>query len=178
MVIFIIDCSFCSLVWDGYFMAFFVLVNGSYLGGQEVQMCFIVDCWFSMFNSELLYVLEFDFDEGWDMAIFLLQFFVFCFDNGVWGWYNGWFSEVIGDVFGFGFVFDEIKNGIQDGNLGNNCGMDGFGCVDIGGVGNDNILQFCWIIIIVDCLMVEFGYFVILNMGVRLLGDGFFGVWG
>jgi hypothetical protein len=172
------DCSPCSLVRDGYFTASPAPVNGSYPGGQEVQMCFTVDRWSSTPNSELLHALELDFDEGWDMATFLPQPPVSCSDNGAWGWYNSWLSEATGDAFGPGFAFDEIKNGIQDGNPGNNRGMDGLGCANIGGVGNDNTLQFCWTITTVDCPAAEFGYPSTLNMGARLLGDGLSGSWG
>lgn len=171
------NCSPCSLVRDGYFSASPAPVNGRYAGGQEVQMCFTVDRWSSTPNSELLHALELDFSEGWDMSTFLPHPPASCSDNGSWGWYNGWISEATGEAFGSGFAFDEIKNGIQDGNPGNNRGMNGIGCADIGGIENNNTLQFCWTVTTANCPVGEFGYPARLDVSGRLLGDGLSGSW-
>lgn len=171
------NCSPCTLVRDGYFTAAPAPVNGRYPGGQEVQMCFTVDRWSNTASSEFLHALELEFSEGWDLSTFVPQPPVSCSDNGAWGWYNGWISGATGEAFGPGFAFDEIKNGIQDGNPGNNRGMDGIGCADIGGMESNSTLQFCWTVTTADCPAGEFGYPASLNLGARLLGDGLSGSW-
>lgn len=171
------NCSPCTLVRDGYFTASPAPVNGRYPSGQEVQMCFTVDRWSSTPNSELLHALELEFDEGWDRSTFTPQPPASCSGNGTWGWYDGWVSEATGEAFGPGFAFDEIKNGLQDGNPGNNRGLDGIGCADIGGMENNNTLQFCWTVATADCPPAEFGYPASLGIDAQLLGDGLSGSW-
>lgn len=169
------DCSPCHLVRDGHFTATPAPDKGRYPSGTQVEMCFTVDRWSTPPNSELLHALELQFGPGWDMSTFSPEPPNSCSDNGNWDWYNGWVSAATGAAFGPGFAFDAIENGVQDGNPGNNEGLDGLDCSNIGGPDNDNALQFCWTLTTADCPPEAFGYPTPLNITARLLGDGLSG---
>ncbi len=169
------DCSPCHLVRDGHFTATPAPDKGRYPSGAQVEMCFTVDRWSTTPNSELLHALELQFGDGWDMSTFNPEPPSSCSDNGNWDWYNGWVSAATGAAFGPGFAFDAIENGVQDGNPGNNAGLDGLDCSNIGGPDNDNTLQFCWTLSTSDCPAEAFGYPASLNITARLLGDGLSG---
>ena len=169
-------CNPCVLDRRGFFSATPAPVNGTYPGGQTVEMCYTVDRWNAGASGEYLHALELDFGDGWDATSFVPMPPSSCSDNGNWAWYDNWTSISSNQQFGPGFAYDANDFGFLDGNPGNNRGMGGNLCSNIG-ITSDP-LQFCWTITTKDCPEGSYGYFDALDVTSRMLGDGLSGSWG
>jgi hypothetical protein len=168
-------CNTCVLDRQGYFSASPAPVNGTYAGGQSVQMCYTVDRWNAAASNEYLHGLEVDFGPGWDMSTFIPSPPASCNSSGNWDWYSSWTSISSNQQFGPGFAYDGAEFGTLDGNPGNNRGMGGNLCSNIG-ITTDPV-QFCWTITTNDCPEGAYGYFDALDVTTRMLGDGISGSW-
>ena len=168
-------CNSCITNRAGYFTASPAPVNGTYPGGQSVQMCYTVNNWKIDPSGELFHALELDFGSGWDASSFVpAPPPTPCNLNGNWDWYDSWTSIINNQTFGPGFAYDAPDFGFLDGNPGNNRGMGG-NCGNIGFTSPP--LQFCWTITANDCSGEEFGYTENLNVSASMLGDALSGSW-
>lgn len=171
------DCFPCTYERRGYFSISPALENGLLSGSGPVQMCYTVTRWNASATGELLHALELEFGDGWDRATFEPLPPASCSPNGQWSWYNSWLSSATGRSFGPGFAYDGSEFGNQDGNPGNNRGMGGPNCSNIGISGPS--ISFCWTIAPNECQVDgEYGYQGNLRVNVRMLGDGASGSWG
>jgi len=168
-------CNPCLTQRQGFFSASPAPLNGTYTGGQSVQMCYTVNRWNAAASNEYLHGLEVDFGPGWDQSTFSPAPPPTCNPSGNWDWYQSWTSVTSGQSFGPGFAYDSNDFGFLDGNPGNNRGMGGSACSNIG-ITSDQ-LQFCWTITTNDCPEDEYGYFDALDVTTRMLGDGISGAW-
>lgn len=164
------ECNPCILGRQGYFTASPAPVNGTFQSGQAVQMCYVVNRWNASSSGEYLHSLELDFGPGWDQSSFLPGPPPSCSGQGVWGFYYGWESASSGLTYGPGFAFD---GPMPDGNPGNNRGLTGESCANIGITAPQ--LSFCWEITAAECIPGDFGIQNNLGISVRMLGDGFSG---
>ena len=169
-------CNPCLLYRTGHFSASPAPVNGTYPGGQSVQMCYTVTSWNAGASGEFLHALELDFGSGWDQTSFVPAPPASCNSNGYWDWYGSWTSVSSNQTFGPGFAYDAQDFGFLDGNPGNNRGMGGNTCGNIGITSPP--LEFCWTITANDCPDGEFGYAESLDVTARMLGDALSGSWG
>jgi len=164
------ECNACILERQGYFTTNPAPVNGTFSSGQTVQMCYVVSRWNASATGEYIHGLELDFGSGWDLNSVGTVPPLSCSGQGVWGYYDQWTSSASGQTFGPGFAFD---GPIVDNNPGNNRGMSGNGCANIGISAPE--LSFCWFITASECTPGEFGVSGNLNASARILGDGFSG---
>ncbi|HMQ46762.1 MAG TPA: T9SS type A sorting domain-containing protein [Saprospiraceae bacterium] len=169
-------CNGCVDNRMGHFKVSPAPVNGTYTGGQEVQICYVVDYWYAVAQGEFLHSMELTFGEGWDANSFEPAPPASCTSNGAWGWYESWTSSANGQTFGPGFAYDGNSSGVQDGNPGNNRGMNGPNCGNIGV--QSPPLEFCWTLVANDCQNDNYGFQKSLDIAIRLLGDGVSGNWG
>lgn len=169
-------CNGCLDNRVGHFKVSPASVNGTFTGGQEVQICYIVDYWYAVAQGEFLHSMELSFGEGWDASSFEPEPPASCTSNGSWGWYESWTSSANGQSFGPGFAYDGNSAGVQDGNPGNNRGMNGPNCGNIGV--QSPPLEFCWTLVVDDCPQDNYGFQKSLDIAIRLLGDGVSGNWG
>ena len=170
------NCFSCELERRGHFVISPALDNGTLPGGEPVQICYVVTRWNASATGELIHALELDFGDGWDMATFSPIIPASCTPTGEWGWYENWVSSANGNQFGPGFAFDGSNFGFLDDNPGNNRGMGGPNCSNIG-ISAPNI-EFCWTIAPKECLPEQYGHQADLSINTRLLGDGASGSWG
>jgi hypothetical protein len=168
-------CNTCITERQGYFSASPAPQNGTYPGGQTVQMCYTVNRWNAGATGEFLHALELDFGPGWDATSFIPQPPNSCSDNGFWDWYDSWSSISTNQSFGPGFAYDAADFGFLDGNPGNNRGMGGNFCGNIGITSPP--IEFCWTITTDDCPEDTYGYLGDLEVNARMLGDGLSGSW-
>jgi hypothetical protein len=169
-------CNSCLLYRTGHFSASPAPINGTYPGGQSVQMCYTVTSWNASASGEFLHAVELDFGSGWDQASFVPAPPASCNTNGNWDWYDSWTSVSSNQTFGPGFAYDAQDFGFLDGNPGNNRGMGGNACGNIGIASPP--LQFCWTITANDCSEETLGYSESLDVTARMLGDALSGSWG
>ncbi len=167
------QCNTCVRHRQGHFTASPGPVNGTYQGGERVQMCYVVSLWNASATSERLHALELDFGPGWDESTLEISLPSSCSSEGSWGFFDSWQGQASGQQFGPGFAFD---GPIMDGNPGNNRGIGGEDCANIGISGPE--VEFCWAITTDDCPDGEYGFGPeALSVDVRLLGDGASGYW-
>ena len=170
------DCFSCVLERRGHFTISPTPDNGTFPGGEPVQICYVVTRWNASATGELIHALELDFGDGWDMQSFSPTIPSSCSITGQWGWYDSWVSSSNGNTFGPGFAYDSANFGFLDGNPGNNRGMGGAACSNIG-ISAPNF-SFCWTIAPEACSPETFGHQGDLSVTVRMLGDGASGSWG
>ncbi|HKK79054.1 MAG TPA: hypothetical protein VJ933_05465, partial [Phaeodactylibacter sp.] len=136
------DCSSCQIDKQGFFTASPAPINGAYQGGEEVQLCFTVARWGTGSSDELLHGIEVEFGDGWITDNLTPTAPNSCSIDGQWQWYDNWTSDATGETFGPGFAFDTYTLGSLDGNPGNNHGLNGDICSNIGYASPP--IQFCW----------------------------------
>lgn len=170
------DCFSCVLERRGHFVFSPALENGALPGGEPVQICYVVTRWNASATGELIHALELEFGDGWDMQTFTPAPPASCSPLGNWGWYENWVGSANGGQFGPGFAFDSANFGFLDGNPGNNRGMGGAACSNIGISAPP--LAFCWTITPKDCHPEEYGHQGDLSITARMFGDGASGSWG
>lgn len=164
------QCSPCILGRQGFFTMSPAPENGAFLSGQEVQMCYVVNRWNASSGGEYLHSLELRFGPGWDESSFTPSPPPSCSGEGIWGYFDGWENNS-GQQFGPGFAFD---GPFIDGNPGNNRGLSGEDCANIGLT--DPPLSFCWTITAAECTPGDYGIQNNLGLSVRMLGDGVSGL--
>ncbi|MCB0613212.1 MAG: T9SS type A sorting domain-containing protein [Phaeodactylibacter sp.] len=161
------ECNTCILERQGFFTTSPASDNGAFSGGQTVQMCYVVNRWNASSGGEYLHSLELDLGPGWDQASLVPSPPPSCSGEGAWGYYERWTSNSNGHQYGPGFAFDGPN---PDGNPGNNRGMSGEGCANIGISAPQ--LSFCWTVTAAECSPEHYGVQNNLNLSVRMLGDG------
>lgn len=164
------DCDPCILGRQGYFTSSPAPVNGTYSSGQRVHMCYVASRWNADATGEYLHGLELDFGPGWDLNTLDVIPPLSCSGQGSWGYYDQWTSSATGGAFGPGFAFESSG---ADYNPGNNRGMGGSFCANIGI--DSPPLSFCWFITAAECPPGEYGVDDGLSVSVHLLGDGLSG---
>ncbi len=160
------ECSTCILGRQGFFTMSPAPENGTFPGGQEVQMCYVVNRWNASSGGEYLHSLELSFGPGWDEGSFTPSPPPSCSGEGAWDYYDQWESGN-GQLYGPGFAFD---GPFIDGDPGNNRGQAGENCANIGISAPQ--LSFCWAITAAECNPGDYGVQNNLNVSVRMLGDG------
>lgn len=161
------QCNMCLEERQGYFTSSPAPANGAFASGQTVQMCYVVKRWHAITLGENLHGLELHLGPGWDPASFLPNPPLSCSGEGTWGYYREWTSSSTGQIYGPGFAFD---GPVEDGNPGNNLGMGGGNCANIGI--NAPELAFCWTVTAAECAPGDYGIQNDLGLSVRMLGDG------
>lgn len=167
------DCSSCQIDKQGFFTASPAPVNGAYQGGEEIQLCFTVARWGTSSSDELLHGIEVEFGGGWITDNLNPTAPNSCSVDGQWQWYDNWTSEATGESFGPGFAFDTYTLGSLDGNPGNNHGLNGDICSNIGYASPP--IQFCWTLGVPECPEGVSAVNSGLDARVRMLGDGLSG---
>jgi hypothetical protein len=167
------DCTNCQTDKQGFFTASPAPVNGAYQGGEQVQMCFTVSRWNANFSGEFLHAVEVEFGSGWITNNLNLTPPNSCSLSGEWLWFDSWQSEATGETFGPGFAYDTYQSGSLDGNPGNNHGLDGDICSNIGYTTQP--IQFCWTLEVPECAAGVSELNSGLDVQVRMLGDGLSG---
>ncbi|MCB9048997.1 MAG: T9SS type A sorting domain-containing protein [Lewinellaceae bacterium] len=161
------DCGPCTLGRQGFFTVSPAPENGTYSSGQTVQMCYVVSRWDASTSGEYLHGLELDLGPGWDAGTLVSSPPPSCSSEGAWAYYQEWTSAATGQSYGPGFAFDGQT---LDGNPGNNRGLSGSNCADIGITAP--LISFCWSITAADCIPGDNTQEHGLNVSVRMLGDG------
>lgn len=167
------DCSSCQTDKQGFFTASPAPVNGAYQGGEEVQLCFTVAKWGTSFSDELLHGIEVAFGQGWIVDNLDPTAPNSCSIDGAWQWFDNWESEATGEAFGPGFAFDTYVLGSLNGNPGDNHGLNGDICSNIGYASPP--IQFCWTLNVPACTQGVSELNSGLDVEVRMLGDGLSG---
>jgi len=165
------DCSPCRRERSGFFTSTPAPQNGTFPGGADVEMCFTVARWGINNSPELFHALELELGPSWDAAsLSPVVTPTSCSNNGEWGWYDSWESEASGNTFGPGFAYDTFVQDTLDGDPGNNLGVEGPICGNIGFASPQ--LQFCWSLRTPECPQGESTLLDGLDVNLRMLGDG------
>ena len=107
-----LDCNNC--VTTASFTTTPAPVNGTYAGGQTVQICFTING-FTQVANNWLHGVEYTFGPGWDLSSLVATPPAECpYDlsgpgnpgAGTWKWYNLVTSSATGNTYGPGFFFD------------------------------------------------------------------------